>query len=177
VKDYLSFETDRLWMIPTSAEDAAFIHELMNSPKWLRFIGDRKIHTIKDAEEYIGKRMRPQLERVGFSVYTLIRKLDQAKIGICCLIDREELEGIDLGYALLPAYEGRGYAQEASKKMIAVGFEEFGLKTLYAIMNPTNKASQKLAQKLGFSRIGDLQLADEKIPDQLYELNSDYTNE
>lgn len=170
MKDYLSFETDRLWMTPTSREDAAFIYELMNSPKWIQFIGDRKIHTIKDAEEYIGVRMRPQLERVGFSVYTLISKLDQAKIGICCLIDREELEGIDLGYALLPDYEGAGYALEASEKMIAVAFEEFGLAEVYAITNPKNIASQRLLKKLRFNCVGDLQLADEKIPDRLFEL-------
>ena len=174
MKDYLSFETERLCMIPTCKEDAAFIYELMNSPKWIKFIGDRKIHTIKEAEEYIVVRMRPQLERVGFSVYTLIRKSDRAKIGICCLIDREELEGIDLGYALLPDYEGAGYALEASEKMIAVGFEEFGLQNLYAITNPTNKASKKLLQKLGFNSIGDLQLVDEKIPDRLYELKSNW---
>ncbi|MBT8264434.1 MAG: GNAT family N-acetyltransferase [Muriicola sp.] len=174
MKDYLSFETERLNMIPTSKEDATFIYELMNSPKWIKFIGDRKIRTVKDAEEYIDMRMRPQLERVGFSVYTLVRKSDQAKIGICCLIDREELEGIDLGYALLPDHEGAGYAQEASEKMIAVGFEEFGLPNLYAITNPTNKASQKLLQKLGFISIGDLQLVDEKIPDRLYELKSNW---
>lgn len=174
MKDYLSFETERLCMIPTSREDAAFIYELLNSPKWLQFIGDRKIYTIKDAEEYIDMKMRPQLERLGFSVYTLLRKSDQNKIGICCLIDREELEGIDLGYALLPDYEGAGYAQEASKKMIAVGFEEFGLPNLYAITNPNNIASQKLLLKLGFNSIGHLQLMDEKIPDRLYELKSDY---
>jgi len=173
VKDYLSFETDRLWMTPTSRKDAAFIYELMSSPKWIHFIGDRKIHSKEDAEEYIGIKMRPQLERLGFAVYTLIRKSDQVKIGICSLVDREELEGIDLGYALLPDYEGAGYALEASIKMIAVGFEEFGLTNLYAITNPNNIASQKLLLKLGFNSIGDLRLADEKIPDRLFELKRD----
>jgi RimJ/RimL family protein N-acetyltransferase len=173
VKDYVSFETDRLWMTPTSREDAAFIYELMNTPKWFQFIGDRKLHTTKDAEEYINVKMRGQLKKLGFSVYTLTRKLDLAKIGICCLIDRKELEGIDLGYALLPNYEGAGYAFEAAKKMIAAGFEEFGLTKLYAITKPENRTSQKLLQKLGFSCIGDIQLDDEKLSDRLFELKRD----
>lgn len=173
MKDFLSFETDRLWMTPTSREDAAFIYELMNAPKWLEFIGDRKLHTIKDAEEYIEVKMRTQLKKLGFSVYTMTRKSDLAKIGICCLIDRKELEGIDLGYALSPNYEGVGYAFEAAKKMIAVGFEEFGLTKLYAITDPENMGSQKLLQKLGFSSIGDLQLTNGKPADRLFELKND----
>ena len=159
-------------MSPTSREDAAFIYELMNAPKWLQFIGDRKLRTLKDAEEYIEVKMRTQLKRLGFSVYTMTRKSDKAKIGICGLIDRKELEGIDLGYALLPTYEGAGYAFEAAKKTIEVGFEQFGLTKLYAITNPENMASQKLLQKLDFSFFGDLQLTNGTHPDRLFELKN-----
>jgi hypothetical protein len=46
--------------------------------------------------------MTPQLKKLGFSSYTVIRKTDNAKVGSSGLYDREGLEGIDLGFAFLP---------------------------------------------------------------------------
>lgn len=60
--------TERLIIIPISKEDSSFMYELMNSPKWLKYIGDRKVHTVEDAEKHIELKMRPQLERLGFQI-------------------------------------------------------------------------------------------------------------
>ena len=111
---YKTFESERLIIKPTLEEDAAFIFKLFNSPKWLKNIGDRNITSPDMAKDYILTKMQPQLERLGFSNYTLIRKMDHVKIGCCGLYDREGLEGIDIGFAFLPEYEGKGYAYEAA---------------------------------------------------------------
>ncbi|HSO86523.1 MAG TPA: GNAT family N-acetyltransferase, partial [Draconibacterium sp.] len=66
------------------------------------------MHTEEDAKQYIKNKIRPQLEKLGFANYTLIRKSDGLKIGSCGLYDREGVEGIDIGFALLPAFEGLG---------------------------------------------------------------------
>jgi RimJ/RimL family protein N-acetyltransferase len=42
-------ETERLLLRPFNTDDAPFILELVNSPGWLQFIGDRNIHSIEDA--------------------------------------------------------------------------------------------------------------------------------
>ena len=73
------FETDRLLLRPTLVEDAEFILRLMNTPKWLKYIGDRQVRSVPDAEKYIKTKMQPQLDRLGFSNYTVIRKSDQKK--------------------------------------------------------------------------------------------------
>ena len=142
--------TDRLLLRPTVVEDAEFIFRLMNTPKWIQYIGDRQIRTVKDAENYITNNMTPQLERLGYSNYTVIRKTDNAKIGTCGLYDREGLEGIDLGFAFLPEYERKGYAFEASQTLVDKAQKQFGIDDLSAITVPDNRASQKLLQKLGF---------------------------
>ncbi|MDZ7612933.1 MAG: GNAT family N-acetyltransferase [Flavobacteriaceae bacterium] len=82
------FETSRLILRPTTEEDAEFVNELLNTPKWLEHIGDRNVHSVEDAIQYIKSRISPQLERLGFSNYTLIRKSDGVKIGSCGLYDR-----------------------------------------------------------------------------------------
>ena len=149
-----SYSTQRLLLKPTSKEDASFILELMNTQKWKQFIGDRKVHTVADAEAYIQNKMTPQLERLGFSNYTIIRKNDDVKVGTCGLYDRAGLEGIDIGFALLPAYEKQGYAYEASKKLMQVAYSNFGYKTVNGITVKENIASQKLLEKLGLKQIG-----------------------
>lgn len=146
---YLSFETERLLIRPTSTADAAFIVELLNTPQWLKYIGDRNVRTVKAAEEYIGSRIRPQFEQLGYGSYTVIRKSDGAKMGTCGLYDRQGLDGIDIGFAFLPQYERQGYAFEAASKLSNAAFEHFGLKQICAITTKGNIASQKLLKKLG----------------------------
>ena len=104
---YRHFETERLILRPSGLEDAELVLELLNMPKWLKFIGDRNVKTLEEAQEYIKTRMLPQLERLGYSNYTMITKSDRSQIGTCGLYDREGLEGIDIGFALLPKYEGQ----------------------------------------------------------------------
>jgi len=60
---YKTCDTERLHLRPTNLEDAAFIMEMLNTPKWLQYIGDRNVKTVKAAEEYIQVKMMPQLER------------------------------------------------------------------------------------------------------------------
>ena len=143
-------ETERLILIPTSEGDAEFILELLNTPKWLNFIGDRNVKSIDDAKEYIKTKMLPQLKRLGYSNYTVIRKFDNLKIGICGLYDREGLEGIDLGFAFLPAFERNGYAFESAQKLINFAFDKFSINELKAITTKENVSSQKLLNKLNF---------------------------
>lgn len=162
---YKSFETERLIIKPTSESDSEFIFELLNTPKWLKYIGDRNIKTVKNAKDYIKEKMIPQLERLGYSNYTLIRKQDNQKIGTCGLCDREGLDGIDIGFAFLPEYEKKGFAFESSNKLKEVAFSEFDIKTISAITTKDNTSSQKLLEKLGLKFIGT-----KKIPNDDKEL-------
>lgn len=151
---YKTFETQRLFLRPTGVEDAAFILELLNTPKWLQNIGDRKVKTLDDAQAYIETKMLPQLEKLGYSNYTIIRKTDQAKIGTCGLYNREGLDGVDIGYALLPQYEKQGYALEAASIIKKAAFKDFNLTAISAYTTKENMASQLLLTKLGLKLMG-----------------------
>ena len=72
----------------------------------MKYVGDRKINSIQDAKEYIQNMMLPQLYSVGYSNYSIIIKKNEKKIGICGLYHRESIDGVDLGFGLLPEYEG-----------------------------------------------------------------------
>ncbi|WP_299433611.1 GNAT family N-acetyltransferase [uncultured Aquimarina sp.] len=163
------FETDRLLLKPATIEDAAFYLKLLNSPKWLQNIGDRNVRSIEDAEHYITEKMMPQLKRLGYSNYTVIRKSDNQKLGCCGLYDREGIEGVDIGFAFLPEYEGKGYAYESALKIKEAGISLFGIKKISAITIPENKSSQKLLEKLDFSFIKIINIPNDDEDLMLYE--------
>jgi ribosomal-protein-alanine N-acetyltransferase len=148
---YKSYETERLILKPTQVEDGAFILELLNTPKWIQFIGDRKVRTLEDAENYIKNRMLPQLERLGYGNFTVINKEDNTKMGCCGLYDREGVDGVDIGFSFLPQFEGKGYAFEASNKVKNLAFNDFGIEEISAITVKDNSSSQKLLKKLGLT--------------------------
>ena len=144
-----TFETDRLILKPTTLADAEFIRRLYNSPKWIKFIGDRQLNTVKDAENYIQTKLMPQMKRLGYGTYTIIRKSDGEKVGSCGLYDREGVNGIDIGFALLPDFEKKGYAFESVNYLKEIGFSNLKLKQISGITSKKNKASQDLLIKIG----------------------------
>ena len=160
---YQSFETDRLLLKATSKKDAPFLLQLLNSPKWIQNIGDRNVKTVEAAEKYIQERMMPQLERLGYSNYTVIRKSDQIKMGTCGLYDREGLEGVDIGFAFLPEYEGQGYAFEASTELMDFAARVLSLPLIQGITLEENLASRKLLEKLNFKLDGTVKLPNDPV--------------
>ncbi|MDX5346670.1 MAG: GNAT family N-acetyltransferase [Hymenobacteraceae bacterium] len=167
---YKTFETDRLYIRPTSLDDDAFLLELLNSPKWLQYIGDRNVHTVAAARKYIQDRILPQLEKLGFANYTLIKKDDQAKIGSCGLYDREGLDGVDIGFAFLPQYEKQGYAFEAASCIKQAAFDAFNLSQISAITTKNNLDSQNLLLKLGLTYQGLITIPNDTEELMLYRL-------
>ncbi|CAA6816798.1 MAG: Ribosomal-protein-alanine N-acetyltransferase [uncultured Aureispira sp.] len=163
------YETERLFLSPTTVDDAAFVLELLNSPKWIQNIGDRKVRSLEEAEAYISTKMLPQLEALGFSNYTLIRKTDGAKIGSSGLYSREGIEGVDIGFALLPGFERQGYSFEAANKLMELAKGPFQLSKVSGITLQTNKASQGLLEKLGLKFSKLIRLPDDPEELMLYE--------
>tara|TARA_B110000444_G_C18757279_1_gene555773 strand:+ start:688 stop:1206 length:519 start_codon:yes stop_codon:yes gene_type:complete len=170
MNQYKSFQSERLIIRPTLEQDAELIYQLMNTPKFIKHVGDRQLYSVEDAQKYIQDKMLAQLHSLGYSNYSLINKKNGAKIGICGLYDREGLDGIDIGFGILPEYEGLGYAFESSSRIIKAGFEELEIQEIKAITNKENISSQSLLVKLGFDLIGKVMLPIENDELLLYKI-------
>jgi len=169
MKEFKTFQTQRLFIRPTEEEDDAFIFKLLNSPKWLKFIGDRKVGSVEVAREYICIKMLPQLEKLGFSNYTVIKKEGNIKLGTCGLYDRPGIEGLDIGFAFLPEHEKKGYAFEACTELMRAAEEDFKLSKINAITAKDNFSSQKLLVKLGLVYTKNIRLPGEEEEVLFYE--------
>ncbi|WP_138433489.1 GNAT family N-acetyltransferase [Winogradskyella algicola] len=160
-----SFETQRLLVRPITAEDAPFILELMNTPKWVKFIGDRNVKSIEAAEAYITEKALPQIATHGYGNNVIIRKSDNVKLGTCGVYHREGIEIPDIGFAFLPSNEGKGYAFEAASKLVEIIKDNYSLAELSAYTLEENLSSRKLLERLGFTLkgIGTLPTSDEEL--------------
>jgi [ribosomal protein S5]-alanine N-acetyltransferase len=164
-------ETERLILRWLSAEDAAFMLELVNTPAWLQFIGDRGVRTLEDARDYILNGPVAMYHRVGFGLYLVGLKQSATPIGICGLIERVGLEDIDIGFAFLPAFCGQGYAYEAASAMMTYAQETIGLNRVVAITAPDNQRSITLLTKLGLSFVDMLRLGEDQPEVMLFAWN------
>jgi|SRR5688500_4960202 len=151
-------ETDRLVLKEVSADDAAFVLDLLNQPSFKQYIGDRGVRTLEQAREYIDSRFTKSYRENGFGLYLIELKEAAVPIGLCGFVSRETLPDPDVGFALLPQYEKQGYAFEASSAMMQYGREKLGLERVLAITTVDNISSGRLLGKIGlrFDREIDL---------------------
>ena len=142
--------TERLTIREMDASrDAAHVNRLLNSPKFLKYIGDRGVRSEEQAAVFIEERYRQSYRDHGFGLYAVELK-DGTQIGMCGYVRRESLDGPDLGFAFLPAYERLGYGYESAAAMLEYGREKLGFTTIRAITSTDNDASGRLLEKLGF---------------------------
>jgi RimJ/RimL family protein N-acetyltransferase len=151
-------ETDRLILRRFTVADAAFILRLVNEPSWLEFIGDKGVRTLQDARDYILDGPIEMYQRCGFGMYLTELKHGRAQVGMCGLIKRDTLPDVDIGFAFLPEFWGRGYAHEAAVAVLAHGHEAFNLQRIVAITSPGNLSSIRVLEKVGleFERMLEL---------------------
>jgi RimJ/RimL family protein N-acetyltransferase len=140
--------TRRLLLRPFCQIDADFVIALVNDPAWLRFIGDRGVRTVEQAEGYIARMTAMHAEYRHGGMRVALKETGEP-IGMAGLFRRPGLEGVDIGFALMPSHHGRGYAHEAAEAVLADGRERLGLRRVGGVTVAQNVASIRLLEKLG----------------------------
>jgi [ribosomal protein S5]-alanine N-acetyltransferase len=142
-------ETPRLILRYFKEDDLDQIASILADPDVMRFsLSGPK--TREQTQEF--------LEAVFYSyeyrkrgLYAVIHKADTNLIGFCGLLDWE-IDGqpeIEIGYRLDPAYWRQGLGTEAAIAVRDYGLNQLKLKRLIAVIQPENKASIRVAEKLG----------------------------
>ncbi len=143
-------ETDRLVIGHAQLSDNAFILELHQSDSWKKYIGDRGVNDLDSAGNYIKNSLIRNYQQYGYGLYKITHKEHGAPIGLCGLLHRDHLPAPDLGFALLPEYQGQGFGYEACQAVLEEAKNEHNLSQVLAITAPDNTISQNLLAKLGF---------------------------
>lgn len=159
--DWTPKETPRLWIDGWNSHDAVAVFELLNSPGWKRYIGDRKIKTVGDAQHYIEKKLSLRSPQ-GHGAYALRMKKSGEMVGLLSLLQRDSLDAPDIGYALLPKYYGQGLAREAAGVLMH-HLKRAPWEKVYGITHPANKASRYLLEDLDFQFQGMITMDSESL--------------
>jgi [ribosomal protein S5]-alanine N-acetyltransferase len=142
--------TDRLTLRELLESDVQEIFLLRSDTRVNKYLDRQPCQTVEDALNFIRKINDNIKNNTGF--YWAITKADNEKlIGTICLFDfSDELKKCEIGYELLPDYQGQGIMNEALKKVIEFTFQTLGLNTIDAFTHKDNKSSTKLLLKFNF---------------------------
>ena len=140
------YETTRLILIPLNIQDAEFIRELVNTPGWVQFIGQRNVHSKEDAIAYI----RKIIDSPAVKYWVVKLKSENTSVGVVTFMKKDYLPHHDLGFAFLPQYNKNGYAFEAAKEILTNMFKDPNHQQIVATSRQGNVSSMKLLEKLGF---------------------------
>ena len=142
-------ETKRLVLRRMSVADAEFILALVNEPAFIRNIGDKGVRSVDDARAYILNGPMSSYAKHGYGLYRVDLKENGDPIGICGLLKRDALDDVDIGFALLEKFRGRGFATESAEAVMEYGRGALGLERIVAITSPDNDASIRVLGKIG----------------------------
>lgn len=124
---------------------------LFNEPDVAIFLGmDTNLTPREHCEEWFKKSLgRYKKETGGMNV--LIDKTTGKMVGQCGLLiqDIEGQQWMEIGYSILPAYWGLGYASEAAQKCKSFAFENNFTNELISMVHVDNIGSETVARKNG----------------------------
>lgn len=141
-------QTPRLYLRQLTIADAPLIYQLNSQPVVLKYLHERPLKDETDAAEIIRRIILPQYEN-KLGRWGMFIKENQEFIGWCGLKYRPELNETDLGFRLMPAAWGKGYATEAARHCLQYGFEKIQLAEITGRAHIENLASQKVLEKIG----------------------------
>jgi len=141
--------TARLALREFALTDAPFILKLVNTPQWLEFIGDKHVHNIQDAKNYLTTGPIKSYEQHGHGLWAVELTDTKELIGMCGFVKRDKFEHPDIGFALMPDQAGKGYGFEMATATLAYGRDTLRFPTLLGITSPHNERSIHVLTKIG----------------------------
>lgn len=149
----MHIDTERLLLREFVEADAEVTNVYEREAEVVRFQSFAP-RTLAQSLEYIQRSMASARERPRrvFDLAVVSRR-DGGLIGRCGLGVRDPEQGeAALWYILHPAHWGMGYAPEACTALLRFGFETLGLHRVIIDTEPENRASIRVAEKLGMRR-------------------------
>jgi RimJ/RimL family protein N-acetyltransferase len=146
--------TDRLRLRPLTAADADAVHEIDSREdvtRWL-YHGPR---TRAETEQWLGMQLaKTHIEGEGDGLVLAVEHAGRGELlGTVMLFHRsEEHRQGEIGFVLHPRHHGQGYASEAAREMLRLGFDGLGLHRIVGRLEARNEASARLLERLGMRR-------------------------
>jgi len=162
-------ETERLILRRQVIEDLDVLWALYCDPEITKHIPDAP-KTFEEAKAELEWHMNGHPKNLDLGLWATIHKETGRFIGRCGLLPwtidgREEVE---VAYTIAREFWGQGLGTEAAQAIVAYAFENLGITRLICLIEPENRASVKVAQKIGMTF--EKAMEDEIGPYHLYSM-------
>lgn len=142
------FETERLSVRHFGPDDLNDFAELCADPEVLRYVGDGTTLTREEVAHWIEVCEEKYASR-GYGTSAVFERATGRFFGYCGVVRAPGNDFDELIYVFHKWAWGKGYAVEAGRAMLGYVFERFTLDRVYATVYADNRASQRVAEKLG----------------------------
>src|SRR5262245_7262641 len=152
-------ETERLLLREFDEGDAAPFYLMGSDPAVIRYTGDPGggFTSVEHALEVLRSRPIADYRNYGYGRWACVFKASGEVIGFAGLKYLPDLQEVDLGYRLLPAYWGQGLATEACRAVLNYGRTRLGIERIIGLVDPENVASVRVLEKLGLTPAGQVE--------------------
>ncbi|MGL2964663.1 GNAT family N-acetyltransferase [Flavobacterium sp. RSB2_4_14] len=145
-----NLETERLLLRRIDSNDVNEILVLRGNPEIMKYIPRPLAKTKQDAMEHIAMIEEKIVNNIGIN-WGITIKGNPKIIGLIGHYRiQPENHRAEIGYMILPEYNGKGITTEAIKVVVEYGFEQMHLHSIEAVIDPDNVASERVLQKNGF---------------------------
>lgn len=142
-------ETERLILREFLIEDAQDFYKLNLDEEVMKYTADYVFKTVEESIDLI--RNYKEYEKTGFGRWTVVLKKTNEVLGWCGLKYIQSVDEVDLGYRLKRKYWNKGYATEACKASLEVGFNQYNIDLIVGRTMIDNLASRRVLEKIGMT--------------------------
>ncbi len=142
-------QTKRLSLCEFKPEDAEKMYLLNSDPEVIKYTGDVSFNNIEEAADLIKK--YDHYRKYGFGRWSVFLKDSNEYIGWCGLKYSEERNEYDIGFRFLREYWNKGFATEAAKSCIELGFTKFKINKIVGRAMLANIGSIKVLENIGLT--------------------------
>lgn len=163
------FSSDRLTASRLCAADFSILCQMHQDPNVMATLNG--IRSNAQTTQYLQDNL-DHWQRYGYGLWIFCDKTNGNFVGRGGLrhIYVDDHDQIELAYALMSAYWGKGLATEMATAILTVGFEVLNIEQVVCLTLTTNQASQRVMQKVGFQYERNIIYAN--LPHVLYRLNA-----
>jgi [ribosomal protein S5]-alanine N-acetyltransferase len=157
-----TLETERLILRPVTPDDATAVFIYASNPNVTRYTLFETHQTEQDSRWFVIDYVRSRYACKEPDPFAIVIKDDPVGLMVGALGAHwvSQPNGtMELGYSIGEPHWGRGYVTEAATALIRLVFSEYAVERVQARVILGNEASERVLEKLGFTREGVLRSA------------------
>lgn len=145
-------ETPRLYLRKINESDIKDLFMMRSNPDIMRYIPRPLAQKEEDVLELIDRVNEGIKKNESINWAMALKENDQLIGTIGYVRSKPEHHRAEVGYMLNSSFHSKGYTFEALNEVIEYGFIQMKLHSIEAIIDPRNKASERLLHKCNFKK-------------------------